>query len=119
MVGEIHGANGGDGAAALDSNDDNNRGEAIESANEEEADAVDISNSAAATATAPKPCASKRVAQKRPTTAHNPSTYTKKKKRVNCEKGAHIKVSQDSLFHILRSDKQKEDIHKCRKFDVW
>ena len=41
-----------------------------------------------AAATAPQPCQSKRGKAKRPTTARNPSTYTKKKKRANCKKGA-------------------------------
>ena len=50
--------------------------------------------------------------QKRPTTARNVSTYTKKKKRANCKKGARIKIRRDNLFHILKSDKQKEDIQK-------
>ena len=45
-------------------------------------------------------------------TARNPSTYTKKKKRANCKKGAQIKARRDNLFHTLKSDKQKEDIQK-------
>ena len=102
-VGEIDGANGG--AAALDTNNDNIRGRATQSANNEKTDNISSDKTTQATATAPKPCASTRGVRKRPTNKRNPSTYTKKKKHENCKKGAQIKIRRDNLFHILTSDK--------------
>jgi len=65
-----------------------------------------------AAATAPTPCQITRGKAKRPTTARNPSTCAKKKKRANCKKGARVTICRNNLFHILKSDKQKEDIQK-------
>ena len=42
---------------------------------------------------------------------HNPSNGTKKKK-ANCNKGSSVKMRRDDLFHILRSDTQKERMQK-------
>ena len=90
--------------AAEEKSDDNSSNQAIRSANKEEKSADNIGgnqstrsanedksddiSSAAATLkksgviAAPKPRTSKRGVQKRPTTARNLSTYTKKKKRA-------------------------------------
>ena len=110
--------NSGDQAtrsANEEKSDDNSGDQATQSANEEKSD--DISSAAATlkksgVIAAPKPCASKRGVQKRPTTARNLSTYTKKKKRVRCKKGARVKIRRDNLFHILESEKHKDDVQK-------
>ena len=78
-----------------------------EETNEEKTD-----DAVQAATTAPTPSQSKRGKEKRPTTARNLSTYTKKKRRANCKKGARIKIRRDNLFHILKSDKQKVDIQQ-------
>ena len=63
-----------------------------------------------AIAIAPNPGASAKGVRKIPTTARNPSTFTKKKNRSNCKKGARIKLRRENLFHMLTIDKQKEYI---------
>ena len=95
--------------------DDNRGDQATRSANEEKSD--DISSAAATSKksgviAAPKPRASKRGVQKRLTTARNLSTYMNNKKRAICKKRARVKIRRDNLFHILKSEKQKDDIQK-------
>ena len=92
-------------------NDDNAAGNNGEVANGA-AEGEKTDNIVQAEATAPNQSKNMRAREMRPTTARNPSSYTKKKKRANCKKGARIKIRRDNLFHILKSDKQKEDIQK-------
>ena len=94
-------------SANEEKSDDNSGNQGTRSANEEKSD--DISSAAATSKksgviAAPKPRASNRGGvQKRPTTARNLSTYTKKKKRASCKKGSRVKIRRDNLFHILKS----------------
>ena len=91
-------------------NSTNNTNE--ENTNDTNEEKTNDTNEVQAATIAPTPCQGNRGKAKRPTTARNLSTYTKKKKRANCKKGARIKIRRNNLFHILKSDKQKEDIQK-------
>ena len=48
-----------------------------------------------------------------PTTAMCLSTCAKKKKRKSFKKVVRVKMKRDDVFHVLRSDAQKEDAKKC------
>jgi len=109
---EIDGANECATPAALEMNDDSIRGQATQSANEEQTDNISSDKAIQAVATAPKPFKVRRE-EKRPTTELNPGTITMKKKRASCKKGTQINIRRDNLNYILTSDKQKEDIEKC------
>jgi len=49
-----------------------------------------------------------------PTTVRNSGLYEKKNKRGSCRKSAQVKLRKENLFHILKSDNQKEYIKKYR-----